>query len=386
MDAYAHDHAHDGHGHGHGHDEGGHGVFHHHHHHGEGPPSSLPRLLLRLGVATLVLAGAGLAASAITVGSGQAVVVTRFGDPVRVLTRPGLAWKIPVPVEAAIPVDLRLRTTSSGLQDVGTRDGLRILVQAFAAWQVPDEPDAIGQYVRAVRNDPDEAARQLRSFLGAALQVTASGFDLADLVDTDPARVRLAEFRDRLRAELERQMRQGYGIAVRAVGLEQLGLPEATLAATVSRMRTERETVAAERTAEGLRAAAEIRSLAARDARIEVAEAGTAAAATEAASRREAAAIEAAAYAGDPGLYLMLRSLDTLSATVGPNTRLVLRTDAAPFDALVQGPPGLAAGRAVAGGGPGGDGAGTGSPAADRPGADGLGVDRRGAASLAVAR
>ena len=58
-------------------------MFHHHHHHGEGPPSSLPRLLLRLGVATLVLAGAGLAASAITVGSGQAVVVTRFGDPVR---------------------------------------------------------------------------------------------------------------------------------------------------------------------------------------------------------------------------------------------------------------------------------------------------------------
>ncbi|EGH34995.1 hypothetical protein PSYJA_40837, partial [Pseudomonas syringae pv. japonica str. M301072] len=33
-------------------------------------------------------------------------------------------------------LDLRLRTTSSGLQDVGTRDGLRIIVQAYVAWQV----------------------------------------------------------------------------------------------------------------------------------------------------------------------------------------------------------------------------------------------------------
>ena len=57
--------------------------------------------------------------------------MTRFGDPVRVLTEPGLAWKLPAPIEGTIPVDLRLRTTSSGLQDVGTRDGLRILVQAY---------------------------------------------------------------------------------------------------------------------------------------------------------------------------------------------------------------------------------------------------------------
>ena len=42
----------------------------------------------------------------------------------------------------------------------------------------------------------------------------------------------------------------------------------------------------------------------------------------------------------DPGLYLVLRSLDTLATMVGPNTRIVLRTDAAPFNTLVQGPPG----------------------------------------------
>jgi len=34
----------------------------------------------------------------------------------------------------------------------------------------------------------------------------------------------------------------------------------------------------------------------------------------------------------------MLRSLDSLSNVVGPGTTLILRTDAAPFKALSEGP------------------------------------------------
>ena len=292
-----------------------------------------------MALACVVLAGGVMAASAVMVSAGQAVAITRFGDPVRVLTRPGLAWKLPAPVEAAVPVDLRLRTTDTGLQDVGTRDGLRVLVQAYVAWQTAPGPEHVRQFLRSVRNDPDEAARQIRSFAGSALQVTASSFALADLVNTAPDRLRLAQFEERLRAQIAPQMLSTYGIAVRQVGIQQLSLPESALAATVSRMRSERETVAAERTAEGLRAAAEIRSEAARDARITVARARTEAASIEASSREAAARLYAEAYAGDPQLYLMLRSLDTLATVVGANTRLVLRTDAAPFNMLVQGPP-----------------------------------------------
>ena len=36
---------------------------------------------------------------------------------------------------------------------------------------------------------------------------------------------------------------------------------------------------------------------------------------------------------------MLLRSLDTLDTVVGDNTRLILRTDAAPFRVLVDGPP-----------------------------------------------
>src|SRR5271165_2435645 len=177
-------------------------------------------MALRVALASVLLIGAGLAASAVMVPAGEAIVVTQFGAVTRVITEPGLAWKAPMPVQIATPVDLRLRTTSTGLQDVGTRDGLRILVQAYVAWQVPADGERVRQFVRAVRNDPDEAARQLRSFVGSALQVTASSFDLADLVNTDANRLRLSEFEARLRQQVEAQVRSTYGIAIAEIGVE----------------------------------------------------------------------------------------------------------------------------------------------------------------------
>lgn len=318
-----------------------HDHHHDHHHHHDEPADPGPRwsrLALRFGIAGLLAAGAVFASASVMVASGQATVITRFGDLSRVLVRPGLAWKLPTPIESVIPVDLRLRTSSTGLQDVGTKDGLRILVQAYVAWKVPADPERIRQFLRTVRNDPDEAARQIRSLVASSLQVTASSFDLADLVDTETERQKLPEFEARLRDQVERQVLAVFGIEVLQVGIERLSLPDATLAATVNRMRAERETVAAERTAEGLRAAAEIRAQAQRDARILVSQARTEAADIEAASRREAAAIQSGAYQADPGLYALLRSMDTLGSVVGPNTRMILRTDAPPFDMLVRGP------------------------------------------------
>jgi membrane protease subunit HflC len=186
-----------------------HGHGHHHHHHddhdrahGQGRKGVLARYG-RFAVAFLIVIAAVLSACLILVAPGQAIVVTRFGNPVAVLTDPGLSWKMPAPVESTIDVDMRLRTTSSGLQDVGTRDGLRILIQAYVAWQVPAEPERIRQFLRAVRNQPDVAAQQLRSFVGSSLEITAASFDLANLVNTDPAKVQLAELESRLRERLD---------------------------------------------------------------------------------------------------------------------------------------------------------------------------------------
>ncbi len=333
-----HDHAHDhDHGHSHGHSHGH--IGHHHHHHGDRENVPFPRR--RVLIAGLIVAFAIATACLVQVRSGEATVVTRFGNPVRVLLEPGLAWRMPIPFESTIPVDLRLRTTSSGLQDVGTRDGLRIIIQAYVAWQVQPDPDSVQRFMRAVQNQPDEAARQIRTFVGSALETTAAAYDLSSLVNTDGSKVLIGDFEQRLRVQIEKQLLATYGVRVAQVGMERLTLPAVTLAATVDRMRAERETIAAERTAVGNRQAAEIRSAAERDGRILQAEAAVKAAEIEAQSRVQAAAIYGKAYSQAPQLYNLLRSMDTLNTIINPGTKLILRTDAAPFRALVDGPPGL---------------------------------------------
>jgi membrane protease subunit HflC len=327
-DSYAHHHHDDGHSHG---DHRGHA----HHHYGDATP--FPRR--RMAIAALLVAFAAATASLVQVRAGEASVVTRFGNPSRVLLEPGLAWRLPAPFESTVPVDLRLRTTSSGLQDAGTRDGLRIIVQAYVAWQVQADAASVQRFMRAVQNQPDEAARQIRTFVGSALETTASGYELTSLINTDARQVRLADFEAGLRAQISGQLLATYGVRVVQVGIERLTLPAVTLAATVDRMRAERETIAAERTAVGKRQAAEIRSAAERDARIVQADATVKAADIESQSRVQAAEIYGHAYAGAPQLYKLLRSLDTLGTIINPGTKMILRTDAAPFRALVDGPP-----------------------------------------------
>ena len=325
----------------HDHSSHHHGCSHHGHHaHGDDHELS-PFPWRRMGWAALLVLFAIAAASLVQVRSGEATVITRFGNPARVLLEPGLGWRWPAPFEVSVPVDLRLRTTSSGLQDVGTRDGLRIIVQAYVAWQVQPDAENVQRFMRAVQNQPDEAARQIRTFVGSALETTAASFDLSSLVNTDSSLVRIADFEAQLRKQIEQQLLSTYGVRVLQVGVERLTLPSVTLTATVDRMRAERETIATERTAVGKREAAQIRSAAERDARILQADASIKAAGIEAQSRVDAAQIYGRAYASSPELYNELRSLDTLGTMVNPGTKIILRTDAAPFRVLVDGPPKL---------------------------------------------
>ncbi len=305
-------------------------------------PQSRFRIIVRAVLATVIVVVAILATCVVMVPADQAVVISQLGNPVRVITKPGLAWKLPAPLESTIPIDLRLRTTSTGLQDVGTRDGLRLLVQTYAAWQVPSDPQHIRQFLRAVRNEPNEAAVQLRQFVTAQMGLTVSNFNLADLVNSDPAAVHIDQLEQQLSQQVSAKLLQSYGIQLRQVGVERMTLPAVSLAATVNRMASEREVVASQKTAEGNRQAAQITADAERDAREVVATAQRKAAQTEADAEVSAASVYAHAYQANPGLYTTLRSLEAARNAMGPNTTLILRTDSAPFKVLSDGPGGAA--------------------------------------------
>jgi membrane protease subunit HflC len=300
------------------------------------PDSAGRRRRWRIAAAGSVLACVWLALSVVNVGVGEAVLVTHFGSPARVLTRPGLYLTWPAPAGAVLAVDTRLRTTLGEVREVTTRDGRHLEMQAFAAWRVPAEAEPVKLFLRA---GAATAARGMGGLLTNAMPAAANDFDFADLLNGDAHRLRLDALADKVKETLAGQAHDAFGVTVLQIGIVRLSLPKATLMATEAHMRAQLEAEAALRTAQAQSQAAEIRAEASRDSRIALADAQTEAAQIEAASRKDAADIQAKAYNADPDLYLMLRSLDTLSTMVGPSTRLVLRTDAAPFNMLVQGPP-----------------------------------------------
>jgi membrane protease subunit HflC len=296
------------------------------------PRPSRWRFIIAGSLALLALA----AATAVPVTTGSAAVITRFGKPVTVQVEPGLTWKAPPPIDRIESVDLRVRTTSSGVHSVLTRDGLSLLVQVWVAWQVPPAAEPVLRFVRATRNNPDDAANQLRTFLSSSLETVTGRFELDVLLNTDPGKLQMEAYCSAIRERITAEAQRLYGIDVVQIGVERLMIPETTVAATVSRMATERDTVAEEKKAHGRKVAGEIRASFDKEARVIKATAEEEAARIEATARTKAAAIYGTAHAQDPRLYRFLRSLDTLDLIISNSTRLVVRTDAAPFDAMVE--------------------------------------------------
>ncbi len=221
-----------------------------------------------------------------------------------------------------------------------SKDGLSLVVQVYAAWRISSDADAVLRFVRSTGGSADAAAGQLRTLLNSALETVSGRFALADLVNADAGAVRIADYEAAVRARVAAAAGATLGIEVVQIGMERLSLPEQTLQATVARMAEERMVAAQERQAAGRRAASEVTANASREARIAKAAAEQEAAALDAAAKAkaEAAAIYGAAHAADPGLYVYLRSLDVLEATLAGNARLVLSTESAPFQALLTPP------------------------------------------------
>jgi len=290
-------------------------------------------------IAVVLIILALTAASAVPVKNGEGVVITRLGAPVRVVTDPGLAWMLPAPIERAQRVDRRLRTTATGSHGVLTKDGLSLVVQAYVAWRVHGDGATVLRFVRATGGDGDAAANQLRTLLNSALETVSGRFALTDLVNTDAASVRLSDYEAALRERLAGTASDTLGVELVQVGIERLLLPEATLQATVTRMSEERRVAAEERQSAGRKAAGEIKATADKESRIAKATAEQEAAVIEAKAKAEAAGIYGTAYTADPELYVWLRSLDALEASLSGNARLILATDAPPFQALMSPPP-----------------------------------------------
>jgi membrane protease subunit HflC len=286
---------------------------------------------LRAVVGSLALAAIIFYAMAIVVAEGQAILVTRFGRPLRAATEPGLHWKLPWPIDRAVLLDMRRRVYETGHTEMLTRDKKNIIARTFIVWRIGD-PLA---YIQAIGNETG-AEGKLDGLLTNAAIGTLGGHDLSALVSTNPDDLQVDRIESELLASTAPIAMRSYGVNIEQIRLERIALPEENVTAVFEQMRAERRQFAAKFEAEGEREASRIRS----EADLEAARIRAKGDEERARIKGESAAQVARTYADahkiNPELYRFTRSLDSLDKLVNGGTSLILRTDSEPFS-LLQG-------------------------------------------------
>jgi membrane protease subunit HflC len=254
--------------------------------------------------------------SVFTVDMTEQSLVVRLGEPIRVVTEPGLNFKAPF-IDTVISIDKRILDLENPSQEVIASDQKRLVVDAFARYRIKNAL-RFYQSVGTIQ----AANIQLTTLLNAALRRVLGEVTFIQVV-RDEREALMARIRDQLDREAD-----GYGIQVADVRIRRADLPEQNSQAVYQRMQTERQREAAEFRAQGGQKAQEIRSNADREATIIVAEANSTAERVRGEGDGERNRLFAEAYGKDQDFFAFYRSMTAYETGLKSNdTRFLLRPD-----------------------------------------------------------
>ena len=281
--------------------------------------------------------------SVFTVQQTEQVLLVRLGEPIRIVTQPGLNFKAPF-IDSVISIDKRILDLENPSQEVIASDQKRLVVDAFARYRIKNPL----QFYQSVGTIP-AANLQLSTLFNAALRRVLGEVTLIQVV-RDEREALMARIREQLDHEAD-----GYGIQVVDVRIRRADLPEQNSQAVYQRMQTERQREAAEFRAQGGQKAQEIRANADREATVIRAEANSKAEQIRGEGDAERNRLFAEAYGKDPDFFAFYRSMTAYETGLkGADTRFLLRpeSDFFRFFGNPSGKPGPVAAAPAAAGAP----------------------------------
>jgi membrane protease subunit HflC len=254
--------------------------------------------------------------SLFTVYQTRQALVVRLGQPLRVVTQPGLHGKLPL-LDNVIYIDKRILDLENSSQEVIASDQKRLVVDAFARYRIHD---ALRFYQTV--SSVEGANSRLSPLLNSALRRVLGEATLTQLV-----RDERAQLMTRVREQLDREAQQ-FGVTVVDVRIRRADLPEQNSQAVYKRMQTEREREAQEFRSQGTQKAQEIRARADRDVTVVVADATSKSEQTRGEGDAERNRIFAEAYGKDTDFFSFYRSMQAYETGLRQgDTRLVIRPD-----------------------------------------------------------
>ncbi len=274
-------------------------------------------ILILIAVAVTVLLSC-----AIEVQETEYAIILFFGNPKRIISEPGLVWKLPPPFETVVRIDKRLRILDPPASEYLTLDKKNVLADAFAAWEVEDPLEFLVSVV-----DRRTAEAQLEDILRAEVGAELGSHELSALLSIAPDQVQVDRIMNTITERARRKASEGYGIQVRAIRLKRLNFPDENRQAVFRRMEAERERIARQYRSEGEEEAEKIRAQADLEQARILAEAERRSAEIRGQADAQAARIYAEAYSEDPEFYEFVKTLEAYESFIDQDATIVLPSD-----------------------------------------------------------
>ena len=263
----------------------------------------------------VVLAVTGYQSLFIVQEINQAIVL-QFGDPKKIITKPGLNFKLPF-IQNVAYLDRRVLNLDTPPEEVIAADQKRLIVDAFARFRIVDPL----KFYISVGNE-NVARSRLATIINSRIRGVLGTQNLATLLSIDRSK-HMATIQNDVNIEA-----QNFGITIVDVRIKRADLPQANSEAIYARMQTERQREAKEFRAQGAEIATKIKSTADKEVTVIVANAKKKSEIMKGEGDGARNRIFADAFGRDPeffGFYRAMKSYE--KALIGGDTSLILSPD-----------------------------------------------------------
>ena len=264
----------------------------------------------------LILIVATLYFSIFIVKEINQAIVLQFGDPKRILMKPGLNFKIPF-IQNVVFLDKRILNLDAPPAEVIASDQKRLIVDAFARFKIVDPL----KFYISVGNERVARSR-LSTIINARIRSVLGTQRLQTLLSEERTK-QMALIQEGVNTEAAK-----FGISIVDVRIKRADLPPANSDAIYRRMQTEREREAKEFRAKGAEMAITITSTADKEVTVILADAEKQSQILKGEGDGQRNKIFADAFGQDPEFFAFYRAMQAYeTALIGGETSLILSPD-----------------------------------------------------------
>ena len=243
-------------------------------------------------------------------------IVLQFGDPKKIILKPGLNFKLPF-IQNVVFLDKRILNLDAPPEEVIASDQKRLIVDAFARFQIIDPL----KFYISVGNERVARSR-LSTIINSRIRSVLGTQRLQTLLSEDRTK-QMSLIQDGVNNEAEK-----FGIKIIDVRIKRADLPQANSDAIFARMQTERNREAKEFRAKGAEMAITITSTADKEVTVILAEAQKKSEIMKGEGDGKRNKIFADAFGQDPEFFAFYRAMQAYeNALIGGETSLVLSPD-----------------------------------------------------------